>query len=788
MPSKKVILLVSVILAVLFLAGISAYLRNEISVLQSLASNVTAPPSGQIAMSHSIVSKGVFSYNNSGYAVGYATFRYNLTNSSTLNVTLSMYKNNPFESVVLLNLGSTCEKCFDELQLYSSMLSDMQAYGLLRNASSLRMVSLFDIGTVPDNSLIVVPSGIMPTSLLPSGSPNQSDNATILSLMEKGDTIIYVGQNFSKSITNGVIYLTPQGTLDVLGAAGLGTAPSAYPQNATATRLQFGTIYFNSPTFSFMNGSSIGPVTYANYGNGTILALSNYPTDAYVNASAEASDISRIIASRAWMRPVESGSVFINGTSHGITTVFASNSPVQYASASAVINSSYSLLTFTASNVNGSSYEEAPISIRYNASASVGMPRVIGATDVVPVYIKLSNPNIGSRLFYLDIYDQSLNLKESLPVGFFNASLVPVKYTSFALPSGYYVASLRDSNDTLYGSALFYEAGVVITPVTINFKNGTFVFSAESNGRYISGVPYTASINNIYRENGTVAEGLISYLLPKGTVISYGQQSFAVSLLNYTYYYSARYSGKSPIPPFYLEFGIAVFVILLLNLIIKTPVRDEYYVDVPEFSSGKKAEAKTDANTILNIFDTVNYRFHWRYMPLTPEEVKTGISGNVRYNNMPIAITLQNTAYILDRLVSQGKLLSASNYYAPKRWVDAANHDIAYLVIFRKLRDYCVEHAILFTDLDTNDNADMVITRSGSQSQIFIQSGPTSRKKIKMSKDQRAFLVFLDEESRAEFTDRLYFSYGEESELLKMGVSYSTIKMIDTNNLDQLLF
>ena len=89
------------------------------------------------------------------------------------------------------------------------------------------------------------------------------------------------------------------------------------------------------------------------------------------------------------------------------------------------------------------------------------------------------------------------------------------------------------------------------------------------------------------------------------------------------------------IPAIYIEFAVAIIVVVLLNLVLKPPNRDEYYIDVPEFPPSKKDQVKVQASDIVSVFDKVNYYYHWKYMPLTAEEVRSGIGNNIRINSMP---------------------------------------------------------------------------------------------------------------------------------------------------------
>ena len=357
-----------------------------------------------------------------------------------------------------------------------------------------------------------------------------------------------------------------------------------------------------------------------------------------------------------------------------------------------------------------------------------------------------ATPNL---LVHLDLYDRNLSYVGSIPIGFINNQLGIVKYHAFLLPSGYYVVALKDFSNNYYGSALFYLAPVNITPTSLDFVNGTFAFSAYSDGVQVNNASYSVNINNLYEAQGQINNGAMLYTLPKGTLISYGTEHFNFNMFGNSYTYIKTYAPNVVnIPPIYIEFGIASHSGILLNLILKPPNRDEYLHRRARSSRHRRGRRlRCRRATMLGIFDKVNYYYHWKYMPLTSDEMKSGIANNIRVNSMPISITTQNTNNIIFTLLDKGGIENASNYYAPSTWVEASGHSMEYLVIFRKLRDYCVSHAMLFTDLDSIDGADMFITKRSQADQPVHIHQSSKMKQITLSRDSSVVIVFLDDDS-----------------------------------------
>ena len=783
---KKIAIIGSLILAAFIIFVLVIYLA-----LASALSGIHPVQriNGSIAVYAGITTKGIATYNMSDQLVEYAQMDYHMYNVTSANIVLTTFAKNPIFRIYLVNSSVSCYKCVDYRQLYANLSTDLGMYGLLRNYTSLENVSLDDINSTRNGSVIILATGLFPASLLPdTGLPLTPgvSNITLLNLLARGDYVIYAGTGFSQMIQSGNIYLTPNATLSALAGAGLETYPHT---NVTKSSL-----FFNTPTFNFLKGKRYGAVSYTNTSlNWTVIAFSNYPDVIWSNSSDAANDLARVVSSRFWMQRIALGTYNITGDSkslQGNATLLTTDLLINNSAAAAEeINSSYSLIHVNASNAVSWQDAEFPFTVSFSSNGTIGVPSDIGYGTQVPLQIKVSSQS-SSKSFSIEVVNRSLEYTYSFPLSFFNTSLPTVKYYSFGdLPTGqYYIASLVDINGRHYGNALFFVPFLNVTAGAWNFKNGTFLFGVLSNGQVISGVPFSATINGEYNESGIITNGGINYTLPKGAILSYGDYNVSVHILNKNYVISELYAAPPGIPSLYIEFGIAAAVILLLNIVLRAPNREEYFIDISENPPTQKKDVTLTSDQIVNLFDTINYHRYWKYMPLTPEEVKSGISTNIRVDNTPVSVTLQNINEVLSRLSSEGKLSYMEEYYMPKRWESVSKHDTEYLTIFRQLRDYLVKHAILFTDLDQSKDADMVLTSKGKQVPVFIFSRGSGVRKIKISEQRKAFVVFINSEARYQFSDRLYGTYGKTSETLRLAIESGSITLIDTSNLDALLY
>ncbi len=525
-----------------------------------------------------------------------------------------------------------------------------------------------------------------------------------------------------------------------------------------------------------------------------MIAFSNYPTTIWKNVSAEASNLSKAIASRFWMGRLSLGNYSINSkskTTDGNVTMLTDANPIlNTAESQPELNASYSLITVNASNNATWADAEFPFRVPYNENGTIAIPSVIGYGTLAPVQIEI-NQISSKKSFSINVVNRSLDYTYAFGLGAFNTTLPTLKYYTFGnLPTGsYYIASLIDISNRHYGYALFYVPMLNVSYYNTTFTNGTFIFNVLSNGQPLSNATFIATIDGQYNESGPVTGGRIDYTLPKGSIIKYGEHNVTIHILNGYYPVIEYYNAPPGIPSIYIEMGVAAAIIVLLNVLLRAPNREDYYIDVSEVPpSSEESDVNVTAAQITDLFDTINMRRYWKYMPLTAKEIKSGISSNIRVNNIPVSVTLQNVDEILFQLVSKGDISHLGDSYLPKRWESLSKHDAEYLVTFRKLRDYLVKHAALFTDLDQASDADMVLTSKDRKVPIFIFSKSSGVRRINIQDSTKAFLVFISSSALYEFTDRLYSTYGESSEMLRIAIESGSITLVETDDLSPLLY
>ncbi|MFP3289553.1 MAG: hypothetical protein RXO35_03970 [Candidatus Micrarchaeota archaeon] len=773
--SRILIISIAIILIIAaFLFALSAYIHSQLKT--SIPAYISY---GKPYFNFSIYTDGVLGYENNQYAVPFVVLNYTASNVINATISVNFYTSNPIRNIYYVSSPAMCIGCFNDQEVTTALRYYLERYALLNNAT-FNVVNIGSIGSIPPNSTIILATGLLPITLMPNSGYN--GNTTLLTLLSKGDTVVYVGDNFSRSIgTGSIIFKTSSQSMQVLNQYGLN-----WSMPLTSSNL----FYFSKPTFSLAN--RYGNVSYTNVLNGTLIAFSNQPTSAWPNASYMARDIAFALYNRFWIPEIAYGNYTLSKPTSGSLGVFALQKFMNYSNIGR-INYTYPLVNVVFSNSTNYSITYKRFNVYAKLNGSLSIPSPIAETQTVPIVIgmNINSPTRKLVIPHIDLYTSNMTYVTSIPIGFFNTStgINIIKYESFGMPSGYYIAILRDFNNRPYAASLFELAGIEISPINLNFRNGTFLFRLSSLGMPIANSTYSISLDNSYLTSGITNNSEILYRLPKGSVIGYGTQTFEINIFNSKYTYVTQYSKEIlHIPVYYIEFAIVIIIVIVLNLVIKAPNRDEYYIDIPEIPRSKKTHVVVPKKEILDLFDKINMHYHWKYMPLLPEEIKNGIAANLRYNNMPISITLQNVNIILTKLVNSGDLTNIKDYFAPKRWIDESGYSIEYLATFRRLRDYFVTAGISFTpDLGAAQDADIDITKNGVEAQVFIYAETGKRSKIWVGGDTKKFIVFFDEERKLKFIEALYSSFGDESEVLKVAIANGLIKLIDTEHLDQLI-
>ncbi len=774
--SKKTSLtiLAIVIVFVLLMAyldiTISAALRSSVSVYQK--------PS----LSMSIVGESFAYYNNSLSLVPYSIVSYNAVNESYLNINTTLFATEPPSQIYVLDPAGGCFRCGNYQETITSFFNYLSAFGV-PNSRNATVISNPNDAT--DNSLLVLLSGYMPNFMF---STEPGTNMSVLSsLLHRHVNIMYVGGNFSYML-HGSTVVPNNATPSYLG-----TIPYPFVNNTIGYTLK-------NATFSFTNGSMYGPTTYENVQNGTIIAFPNV-LESWPNPKSAGYDMARAVSQLFWLPKYSSSSISFDPGTSSYNVIMQLKEPlINLSVVGGISNVSKEINTLNKGYIRsvvensknytvgkGYTYIYATYKPDYILNGELSMPgTVIPGSEFDAQFTVFTGTNsVTSIQSYISIYNIIDKQVERIPLATLNN--VRNNYT-FVVPlnlkllPGNYIAELDNPSGIRYAASSFQILPIVLNLTSANLTKGIVNFSVFSGSNPISNVNYTLTINKEYPQNGTISNGRVSYVLPKGSAIPSGKIVFNFSMLSSTFNFTTfNHTGAGQNSQF-IEIGVVGLITLFIIIAVKAPIRDDIYIDVPDLPPHKVTEITLNKNDVIGTFDKLNMYYHWKFMPLSVPEARVAISNYLRYNNMPVNLTLNNVDSILTRLIGSADLKSTDSLYAPKKWEEQTGHDIEYLATFKKLRMFMVTHAIPFTELDSSNDADMVITFRGEKILIIINSKTTKFKKIPLKSGTKTYIAFINNSALYDFTDKLNTSTAKEAEELRLFISMGQIRLIDASN------
>ena len=782
--NTKIAVAIIIIVFVVIVAVLLAYLKMELSQL-----SVSPPPPlrlGPESFVSYVSGQDLLFYNYGGSIVPTLILNYTSRNISNFYVYDVLYKTPIPSTIYFLNATNECIGCGNINQFIVNLEDSLINYGVITNQAGLIPVSLQNVTGIANDSILIIPNGLMPSTFFQSYS-----NTTVLQyLISKGTSIIYIGRNFSNMLLPGSV-ITPSNNvpsfLSTTAYSRLKTASGVIPNSS---------FYFSSPTFSLINGTSYYNITYANIrGAGSIIAFSNY-LNSWKSTSAAASDISESIAMLFWVPYYAYGYESVPTKSlalSGGNIVLMMNEPQT--------NYSYPLINVLDSghgrvDIYTNSTFSAPANSlfyytyfnpKFSVNGTLSVSGTISPSSATNVQMQVfTNTSVPVLLEpHITLYRLNGSAIYSIPLPPVSASgnFTFIKSISFLLGPGSYIASLQSLSNQRYADALIYVPPLAIKPLKVNFSSGSFVFFISDAGIPLSGVNYSISASGLYPEEGVAANGTISYAFPHGAPQLFGNVSFTLNMFSENFTYIAYNPPQViKINSQYVELAVVVIIVFLMIVLVRSPNRDDFYIDVPILPPQSKTQIKIQAKELLGSFDKLNMYYHWKFMPLSKKEIRNAISSYIRYGNVPVNLTYNNIDLLLAKMQGAGMVIERDGLFIPSYWVLQSGHDADYLATFKKLRTFFVSNTFIFSDLDSSNLADMVATIHGDRVYINIYSESSKFKSLTLYPDIKTYIAFLNADKLEEFRSKLYSSTTKDSEELKMYISSGFVKLIDADD------
>ncbi|BCS90999.1 MAG: hypothetical protein ARM1_0456 [Candidatus Micrarchaeota archaeon] len=691
--------------------------------------------------------------------------------------------------IYIVNTYTECYRCIDQQQFISNLSRDLSALNYSSNITVIAPSNLTDTSLIQNNSIIIIGNGLLPQELVQNGFSafNQLLNKNVSFILLIGSLNNYIGE--------GSIIAPLSSVPSYLEFSYTSNKSRSYKSGYIPNGISFynASLYLSSGYFS-------NNISYYHVDNNSILLLGNYP-DLY-NTSYLAGLIARSIYIPYW-----ESSLGYNQYNITIATKNYTNKSLDILNSSNIgFNRLYNLSSFTgdfgkaylyialsakgfnvSKRLNESFLEEES----FNVNGSILTPNLLvpGRTQQFTFFlIDINNSNVTIEP-HISLYNRSGALIASQGLA---ALSLPqnsrfIEYLTYTLRPGRYILELQGYSNNLIAATYFVVPNINVTFINRTASND-FNFLVKAGDFPLTGLPYSIVFDGIYRYNGTIEKGLA--YIPSVPISSGTNFSFNIIVPGYanqTYIYRPVIASFK-INSQYIILAIVGVIAFILVVFVRAPNRDMFYIDVSDLPKPAVTKLEVKKSEIVSLFDKINLRYKWKYMPLTKEEIMNNIPNYIRYGVLPVSVTYMNVSLIISRLEKEGLVKSYDGYYIPVEWERLSGHDIRYLVIFRKIRDYLLSKGFYYTDIDSSKIADIITNINGKRVYIFIYS-ETSKfyKHMPLYTDGDNVLAFSNYTELVEFESNLYKTVSDNAAILKGYISSGILRLLDSDHPDEVL-
>lgn len=660
-----------------------------------------------------------------------------------------------------------------------------ESYPSFRSALSLQLsrigiavneISADELDRLGSGALVVVPSGYIPEELVAGEKP------LLYSLMERGATVFYIGQDFSRMLSKtGSVVPTPSSFL---------TRREGRITFDTTTQLSpDATVRIKNPLYSASgldaSWSFGGAYSVLAYKNGFIIFAPQTLDGGWETGAAAGEEVASIFSQTRWLTPrAEASGVFpLSGDDYAelFTTTFEGDSAyMKVYGYSPERSSGFYSAYYLQKGTKGEIY-------------SRGHSIVPGSISPTPLdLIIVLREGGGEKYLFLSVTNRSGEVDRS-SVASTRVSLnsQPTIQHTFNLPTGDYILDVVDQEGNAFARSYLRVMDVRVVPVSSNMRQDIYTFRVLGDGAPISPEAITAQIDG--GKYGTYTFSRASILEIKVAESGYGtlpEGLHEVSFSSGGYSTTLRIDKRAPTPFFMEPFMLGAIAIALVALVVAYIFRASeipvYGLDIPDFPPQSTIKISMGREEILGLLDKVNQKYKWKCTPLRLSEIK-GAFKDILHEGKPVFISDYNLEYLLDQLVGLGLLKKEAGYYSRASWEEESGRSAKYLSMFRSLRDICINEAVPFTPMGASSEYDSKITILGQDIFIHFYEGPEVVGKVMASLHSGLNMILVEDEGEAEELNDFLSSGDEAATILKLEVQAGSVQVKTLEGLQQMI-
>lgn len=501
-PQKfaKIIIIIFII-AGIFIFGFTYYFANM------LKSAGIVPPiqlPKYVSFNASLKSQDILFNNKALYIVPYALFNYSASNITSVNITARLLDSKPPNHIYILNWSGECVDCGYNNNFVENLSFQLFAMHIINSTNPIHIISESNLGSLNSSDYLFIINGRMPQYLF-NNTP--SGVSLIQQILDNGVTVIYIGGNFSRTLTSQSV---------VVPAVNI---PSFLATNTSSliNKIIYNNITYNQNlSFKLSSGKLLNDMSYEPVGNGYIFLFPNY-LSSFPNMNIAANFFGSFMFNDSWIPSISSGarSVLINysskeqgniGLLFNFTTLFF-NKPTM-----TMLNSSYIDVIMDAHSIGGLIYIHHYLFKPYfSVNGTLDMPSDTSPGVPVPTQATIFINHSTFVEPHIDIYSLNMTYISSAPPIFAkNLSSTFSFFENFTptVSKGFYIVQLNGYSGQHYASGLISVPPLDISLIIGNYTQGRFLFVAFAGGKPVSNVTARVMLNNNYSENVIIRNGL----------------------------------------------------------------------------------------------------------------------------------------------------------------------------------------------------------------------------------------------------------------------------------------
>ena len=715
---------------------------------------------------------------------GYFLAKYGAAGLNGLNFTASLYREKPSIQVFVLDYAKESADSYPEI--LKGLKRELPTRGI-----EINEIGVESLSNLPDGAILLIPTGYMPKELLGIDS-----NLDYGQLLDRGVNIIYIGYPFDNTALDNKGQTVPVERTELLFS-------SEKPDSDKGFNL-FDAQYTVSPSQSgsaqgFQGaGRLYGSISVIKKGNGAMMFLPVYLDSGWVpdiestGSEKAIADLTRLIEDAYWISPFASGTISADLASNETPMLSLFTGPFDredgYVLFSAIGEDGSGLVKKTRQIMRvqktqkGEIVTREPLTVPYYLAGQKTRLNVVlkeNDTDPVKLFVVMYKDGVAYKPVDLEPGNTQPTIEKSLDF-------------EVDSPPGDYVINIEDAKGYSYAATKVTVADLLVETNSTNWQAGRFSFKFTSAGKPVfprlmsvkldgkGEVKYSPS--TLIRTN---ANTQIEYIYPGKLDPGKHEFTFDVGDGALTKKIDGEYFARKY---FWDDWRVIVlgFISLLVfgaGTILRRPEEVKYGLDVPDFPPLSTIKIPIKRQTVLEVFDSVNLKFTWKWMPLRTAELKTGF-GKLTYNGKPILVGDFNLERILAKLKDEGLVKNELDYWGLAAWETESKHTIGYLTLYRIMRNVFVNNAVKFSRLDAVPECD-VKTIVGKEEIFFhIMEEPKERivhRALGTAAKGSTIIVFKTDDDVENFSTSLT-STSKLAVALKMEINNHNIQLLPVKN------